>query len=249
MKFWESQGMVSRGAERRPLPSRRVLVAGAAALAAVAIVVLGTGLFTVTTVRFHGCASVPKDSLETVRIGLIGKNLVTLRTGWARERLASFREVESVRFARRPFHTLECRLVKREPVALLAAGSILEVDREGTLLPRRAGRGDIDLPVITGIGERSIAKESGRKSLARALEVLRLIRAEGFTPARQISEIHVDGDDIDLIWTGSGTLVKLGRDEHASRLRKLKAVGTVLLDSERYPAIVDLRFDRQVVIR
>jgi cell division septal protein FtsQ len=249
MKFWESQGMASRGASRRFRIPRRPLAGAAAALAAAAAAVFCTGLFTVTTVRFHGCASVPEDSLEIVRIGLIGRNLATLRTGWARERLASFREVESVRFARRPFHTIECRLVKREPVALLAAGSLMEVDREGVVLPPRAGRGDIDLPVITGIGERSLGREAGRRNLARALEVLRLIRAEGFSPAKQVSEIHVDGDDIDLVWTGSGTLIRLGRDEHASRVRKLKAVNTVLLDREGHPEIIDLRFNRQVIIR
>jgi cell division septal protein FtsQ len=249
MKFWESQGMASRGARRRLRIPRPALAAAAVALAAGAVAVFCTELFTVTTVRFHGCASVPKDSLETVRIGFTGSNLVTLRTGWAGERLAALPEVESVRFVRRPFHTVECRLVKREPVALLVAGSVREVDREGVVLPARAGRGDIDLPLITGIAERAVAKESGRRSLARALELLRLIRAEGVSPAGQVSEIHVDGEDIELVWTGTGTLIRLGRDEYASRVRKLKAVGTVLLDREGNPEIIDLRFDRQVIIR
>lgn len=249
MKFWESQTMASQRAPRRIRPGRRTLIATAAAIAAATAVVFCTELFTVATVRFHGCASIPKDSLEIVRAGLIGKNLLTLRARSARERLASFGEVESVRVTRRFFSTVECRLTKREPVALLLAGSMREVDGAGTVLPKRAGRGDIDLPVITGISERSVRKESGRRNLTRALEVLRLIRAEGFAPARQVSEIHVDGDDIDLVWTGSGTLIRLGRDEHAIRLQKLKAVSTVLLDREQRPAVVDLRFDRQVVIR
>ncbi len=249
MKFWESQTMASRAGGSGLRPRRRSIVAAGGFVAVAAALVFFPGLFTITDVRFSGCGSVPVDSLETVRIGLVGKNLATVSTNWARERLMANAEVEAVVFKRRFFHTLECRMQQRQPVALLLAGSALEVDREGVIIPRRAGHGDIDLPVITGIGDRALRKESGHRSLARAVEVLRLFREEGFSPASQLSEIHVDGDDIDLVWMGSGTLIRLGRDEYASRVRKLKAVTTVLRDRERYPALIDLRFDKQVIIR
>jgi cell division septal protein FtsQ len=241
--------MASRSGRARFRPRRRTLIVTAACVAAVAAVVFAPGLFTVTAVRFYGGGSVPKDSLETVRIGLIGKNLVTLSTGWARERLTACSEVESVAFKRRFLHTFECHVRIREPVAILCAGTVFEVDREGVVIPRRAGRGDIDLPVITGISERALRQERGRNSLARAVEVLGLIGAEGFSPAKELSEIHVDGEDIDLVWMGSGTLIRLGRDNYMSRVRKLRAVSSVLLDRERLPLLIDLRFDRQVIIR
>jgi len=221
----------------------------AAIIIAAAGVIFLSGLFTVENVRFHGCGTVPEDSLARVRESLLGRNLVTVSCTHARERLVSFGEVQTAVFKRRPFKTLECYLVKREPVALLIAGSIREVDREGVILPKRAGRGDIDLPVITGIDQKAIGKERGRQGIARALEVLVLFKELGFSPAKQLSEVHGSGDEIDLVWMGTGTLIKLGRDGYAGRVRKLRTVFGTLKDHEHFPRLIDLRFERQVVIR
>ena len=79
--------------------------------------------------------------------------------------------------------------------------------------------------------------------------MLRLFKELGFSPAKQLSEIHIAGDEIDLVWMGTGTLVRLGRDEYAMRVRKLRTVFGILNDREQFPKLIDLRFDRQVVVR
>jgi len=81
------------------------------------------------------------------------------------------------------------------------------------------------------------------------VEILALLKKLGLSPAKQLSEIHVAGEDVDLVWMGTGTLVKLGRDEYASRIRKLQTVVGILNDGDRFPRVIDLRFDRQVVVR
>jgi len=81
------------------------------------------------------------------------------------------------------------------------------------------------------------------------VEILDLFKKLGLSPARQLSEIHVSGENVDLVWMGTGTLVRLGRDGYASRVRKLKTVLSILSDGERFPSVIDLRFDRQVVVR
>lgn len=249
MKFWESRGMVARGASTGPRIPKKWFVLPAAIISAAACVVFWPGVFSITDVRFTGCGTIPKDSLQHIRESFIGKNLVTAPCAETRNRLLAFPEVRDAMFKRHAMHTLECSLVKREPVALLVAGDIFEVDADGIVIPKRAGKGDIDLPIITGIDRREIGSAAQSRSIARAVEVLKLFKELGFSPAKQLSEIHVESDEIDLVWMGTGTLVRLGREEYSGRVRKLRTVFGILNDREQFPQLIDLRFDRQVVVR
>jgi cell division septal protein FtsQ len=249
MRYWDSTGMASREASHRRRVSRIWFVLAAAAVAAAAGVALWSGIFIITDVQFFGGGTIPPDSLKRIRASLVGRNLVTVTFSDAREALLAFPEVRDAVFERRPWHAVECRVVKREPVALLVAGDILEVDGEGVIIPRRAGKGDVDLPVITGIGAQDLGRRSGARSIECAVEILELFKKLGLSPAKQLSEIHVSGEDIDLVWMGTGTLVRLGRDQYESRVRKLQTVVGILNDRERFPSVIDLRFDRQVVVR
>ncbi len=86
---------------------------------------------------------------------------------------------------------------------------------------------EIDLPVITGLAANDMEKDSGKKQVGKALEVLGLLKEFGFSPAEQLSEINVDGEDVVLVWMDSGTLVKVGRDGFEERIRKFRAVYSV----------------------
>jgi cell division septal protein FtsQ len=249
MRYWESTGMAARETSRRRRVPRKWLALAAGGIVVVAAVVLWSGIFIITDVQFFGGGTIPQDSMKRIRASLIGKNLATVSFSDARDMLLAFPEVRDAAFRRRPWHAVECRVAKREPVALLVAGDILEVDSEGVIIPRRAGKGDVDLPVITGIGPREIGDRSGARSIECAVEILELFKKLGLSPAKQLSEIHISGDGIDLVWMGTGTLVRLGRDQYASRVRKLGSVLSILNDREQFPSIIDLRFDRQVVVR
>jgi len=249
MRYWDSTGMAAREASLRRRVSLKWFALAAAGVAVASAVALWSGIFIITDVQFFGGGTIPQDSLKRIRASLIGRNLVTVSFSDARETLLAFPEVRDAVFKRHPRHAVECRVVKREPVALLVAGDILEVDAEGVIIPRRAGKGDVDLPVITGIGPREIGERSGARSIERAVKILELFKKLGLSPAKQLSEIHVSGENIDLVWMGTGTLVRLGRDEYANRVRKLKTVLGILNDRERFPSVIDLRFDRQVVVR
>ena len=47
----------------------------------------------------------------------------------------------------------------------------------------------------------------------------------------------------------SGTLVRVGRDGFEERIRKFRAVYHSLREQGGLPAQIDLRFDRQVIVR
>jgi cell division septal protein FtsQ len=210
---------------------------------------LGTGRLALHEVEFHGGVNLPGDSLRVIKASLLGKNMLTVSLSGIRERMLQFPEIRDVVFKRRLMGRIDCYLLQRKPVALVAGEQFLEIDLEGVVIPRHAGNADIDLPVVTGLGAGELDAPEGRASLSKALEVLLLLNEYGFSPAKQLSEIHVEGDEVMLVLLRTGTLVRLGSEDFSCRIRKLHAVYGALGDSERFPELIDLRFDRQVVVR
>ena len=209
----------------------------------------GTGRLALREVEFHGGVNLPSDSLQVIKASLLGKNMLTLPLSSIRERMLKFPEIRDVVFKRRLMGRIDCYLLRRKPVALIAGEQFVEIDWEGIVIPRHAGDADIDLPVVTGLGIEALDTPDGRAALLKALDVLRLLNEYGFSPAEQLSEIHVEGDEIMLVLIGTGTLVRLGSEKFPCRIRKLHAVYGALDENDRFPELIDLRFDRQVVIR
>ena len=134
-------------------------------------------------------------------------------------------------------------------VLLLADGEeTVELDATGAAVPRR-GSGGVDLPVLTGLSGRDLETEEGRLLVGKAIEVLGLLGEFGFPPDRHLSEIHVDGREVDLVWMETGTLIRTGSGGYREKIMKLRAVYGALDEDGRFPSLVDLRFDRQVVVR
>lgn len=71
----------------------------------------------------------------------------------------------------------------------------------------------------------------------------------GFSPDHQLSEIHIEDKEIILVWMDMGSVIRLGKEGFEQRIRKLKSVYGVLKEQKSFPKLVDLRFNRQVVIR
>ncbi len=243
--------MARRRREKRQVSPRVwLLPAGAAfALAAIVYAVFLTGFFEVHEIRVFGSRNLPLESLQE-RAGVwVGANVFTVPLSEIREMLKSDPSVGTVTFRRRLPHKLDCYLREREPVALLNLDRMAEVDADGVVIPADGRSMDIDLPVITGLDGKDVEKDSGRERIGKALEVLDLLKEFGFSPAEQLSEIHIDGDEIVLVWMDSGTLVRVGRDGFEERIRKFRAVYPSLREQGGLPHQIDLRFDRQVVVR
>lgn len=213
-------------------------------------VVFFTGVFSVQEVRLLGGGNFPVDSLKTVTAGIMGSNLLTVSLEKIRKQFLGFPQVRDVEFRRKPFHRIDCYVIEREPVAVVAAGGIYEVDADGVVIHGRYNTcGDIDLPIITGVPAREFGTPEGEKDLKAAVEVLQLLKSFGFSPAEQLSEIHCERDEIILVWMKTGTLVRMGEGDYEGKVRKFKAVYGSLEENGSFPELIDLRFDRQVVVR
>jgi cell division septal protein FtsQ len=224
--------------------------AGAVALlSALAAVVFLTGIFDLREIRIHGSRNLPLESLREKAGGYVGANVFTIPLTELRDLLQSEPSVGTVIFRRRLPHKLDCYLREREPVALVNLDNLAEVDGDGIVIPACGRSMNIDLPVITGLEKNGTEDDKGRRGIEKALEVLGLLKEFGFSPAEQLSEIHIAGDDVVLVWMNSGTLVKVGRERFEDRIRKFRAVYPSLLEQGGLPSEIDLRFERQVVVQ
>ena len=251
MKSKKSKRMVVRS-NRKPGKIwlwRLVPILSALLMCGMLYVSFGTGRLALREVEFHGGVNLPSDSLQVIKASLLGQNMLTVPLSNIRERILQFPEIRDVIFKRRLMGRIDCYLMQRKPVALVAGKHFVEIDWDGIVIPRHAGNADIDLPVITGLGVDALESPAGRAAILKALNVLRLLNEYGFSPAEQLSEIHVDGDEIMLVLLGTGTLVRIGSEDFSCRIRKLHAVYGALDEIERFPELIDLRFDRQVVVR
>jgi len=243
--------MARRFREKKRVSLRVWLMPTGAALALAAIVyaVFLTGFFELLEIRIHGSRNLPVESLKEKAEAWKGANIFTVSLSDIRKMLKNDPSVGTVTFRRRLPHRLDCYLREREPVALIILDDMAEVDADGVVIPSNGRSMDIDLPVITGLAAMEIEKDSGKKRIGKALEVLGLLKEFGFSPAEQLSEINVEGDDVVLVWMDSGTFVKVGRDRFEERIRKFRAVYPSLREQGGLPDLIDLRFDRQVIVR
>ncbi len=223
--------------------------AAALALAAILYAVFLTGFFRLDEICVHGSRNLPVESLREKMDEWVGANVFTVSLSDIRETLKSDPTVGRVTFRRRLPHRLVCYLREREAVAMIRLDTMAEVVAAGVVFPWNGRSIDIDLPVITGLAAKDMEEDSGKERIGKALEVLGLLKEFGFSPAEQLSEINITGDDVILVWIDSSTRVKVGRDGFEERIRKFRAVYSSLRERGGLPGLIDLRFDRQVIVR
>jgi cell division protein FtsQ len=145
--------------------------------------------------------------------------------------------------------TLRLRIVEREPVALLPTPTLEPVDVEGRRLPLDPARLHLDLPVLRP--RRSTAAAAAPAAIAPAArEIARLAEAEPSFWAN-VSVVTPEGARY-LVFDLSEPAVRLRVRIPLTPLRLREAMA-VLDDATgrtgEPPAILDLRFADQVVIR
>jgi len=206
-----------------------------------------TDFFTVREINIYEGTNLPVDSLSMLTEEYIGCNVFMVSLDNLKEKFLECSDVADVVFKRNLLRRIDCYLKARKPVAAVLCGGLREVDENGIMLSGRMTGESVDLPLITGIDD--LDSEAGREEIKVALRVLGLFKECGFSPAHQLSEIHVEDKEIILVWMDMGSVIRLGKEGFEQRIRKLKNVYGVLKEQKSFPMLVDLRFSRQVVIR
>jgi len=181
-----------------------------------------------------------------------GDNLLLVRPAAIESALRKNARVASVRVARYPGRVV-VHVAERRTLALVNAGTLLEVDDEGTVLtPLRRGLIP-DRPVVTGLRLRAVAPGTQLPGarLADLLRVVRLLESPEVGLVSEISEIASEAPGKAVLLTSRDQIPILVDPERVT-LAALRAVAATLRDvrgRDRKVLVLDARYRGQVVVR
>jgi cell division septal protein FtsQ len=208
--------------------------------------------FQVRAVELSGLLYLAPDEIRPRIPVHDGDNLLLVSPAAIEAALKKNARVLDVRVARYP-GKVSVRVVERRTFALVSAGSLLEVDQEGTVLtPLRRGL-IADRPVVTGLKLRPVppgTKLPGRR-LQELLRVVRLLEAPEVGLIAEISEIAADAPGRVVLRTSRDQIPILIDPERVT-LAAMRAVAATLRDvreRDRRALVLDARYRGQVVVR
>jgi cell division protein FtsQ len=201
----------------------------------------------------RGNARLSDADVRAVLAGLEGEHIIWTDLAEWRRRLLTSTWVRDAVLRRSLPSTVEVFVSERDPIGIgRMGGSLYLVDERGTVIDDYGpGYGDLDLPIVDGLGGRT-PEGDVRADAARAGLAARLIAS--LAAEREIAERLSQVDVTDLhnaavILNGDPAVIHLGEDQFLSRLQSYLELSSAL--RERVPEIdsVDLRFDERIYVR
>jgi len=164
--------------------------------------------------------------------------------------------IKKVYFWRRFPDRLTVRVQEREPVALFNVGELLPIDSEGVVLDLDLSENRLNLPILT---PRSVALSLDREPDAQPrLNRDGLLLLEAILSFKQnspellplISEFTIsEHGKVTLVTIKEGMRVVLGKWVEPDKLRYLKWMLEQVSRTEEKPALVDLSFEGQIILK
>lgn len=182
-----------------------------------------------------------------------GEDLFRVDPARARQALLLQPRIHEAQVSRRPLRGIEITVVEREPVLVVPHGVPWEIDSSGVLLDplQRGVTADVPLLIGSDLDEHLRPGTQVRSpSVLRGLAWARSLARRELQLSGQVSEIDVSDPLRTALTLLSGTRVVA--TPWPPSLQRLSALRVVLNDLERKgtPAEeVDVRFDRQVIVR
>jgi cell division protein FtsQ len=259
MALYQGRALSSGSRPRRPagLLSRilrvSVLLLAILALAHVPWGALRARAAIVSDVRVTGTRYL--DPARVIEIAAIrqGDDLFRIDRARARQALLLQPRIHEATVSRRPLRGVQIAVVEREPVLVVPRGVPWEIDSAGVLLDplQRGVTADVPLLIGSELDDRLRPGTHVRSpEVVRGLAWARSLARRELQLSGQVSEIDVSDPLRTALTLLSGTRVVA--PPWPPSLERLSALRVVLNDLERKgtPAEeVDVRFDRQVIVR
>ena len=242
---------------RRTSATKRRLVGAALIFCGVALaafflpgVLSGAGFLRVTTIAVRGHEHVSPGEVLALIGPLRGQNILMADLETYRQHLMASGWVKTATLRRVLPSTIEVSVEERDPIGLARVGGRLYlIDGEGTVIDEYGPRfAEGSLPIIDGVspgidGAIDETRAQLVSSLVAALEALPELSS-------RISQINVeDPYDAVVLLNDGPTLIHLGNEQFAERLREYLDLAPALRAHVADIDYVDLRFDRRVFIR
>ncbi len=178
-------------------------------------------------------------------IGLQGDmSLLAIDLNEIKENIEKQRWIRQVDLEKKFPHTLIIGVEKEKAWALVASDKLYYMNRWGEVFTESEKTGELDYPIITGIGRDEI---DGNQRLACAVEVLTLLEKEE-TPwsLNELSEIHVKRDgNIELYFSSLPLAIKLRGSELSRRIGDLRKLVKHLKDTGRIRMVKGINLNYQ----
>jgi hypothetical protein len=207
--------------------------------------------FRVRDVKISGTRFLDRDQVLHA-LGLTNETSVWSDPGVWAENVAGLRLVKDARVTRRMPGTLVVSVVERRPVALVPTPTLEPVDARGEFLPIDPAEHRLDLPIIDGVGTpvpgAHLLPWRGRRLAA---ELARLSDTDG-SFVQGVSEVTWKDDHTLVIrWSDPQVDFLVSQGAPSRRLREGLTVlqDAMARDGSHAPAVIDLRYADQVVVR
>jgi hypothetical protein len=242
--------------------ARRVILGGAVlGLLALAAPVAGVPVakllgrvppFRVDRIEVSGLLYLSFEEVRAILPVREGDNLLLLKTADVEEALRQNARIEDADVARR-LGGISIRVRKRRPFALVSAGSLVEVDEQGTVLEPLERGLLADRPVITGlkVGAPRNGSRLSSPALSDLLRLVALLESPQVGMIADISNIVSESRSRAVLHTARDQIPITVDPEQAS-LASMRALAATLRDIRaRGRAVegVDARYRGQVIVR
>lgn len=237
----------------RTVAARRIAAAVVLVLVAwrAGVAVTHSGMLRVRRVTVSGNQRLSSGEVMALLDGLVGRNILAVSLDEWRQRVMECPWVDDATLRRSLPSTIDVTVTERFPIAIGRIGDELYlVDDRGGVIDEYGPRyGDLDLPILDGLG--AVPGREPELDESRARLAARLLNAVRAKPevARRISQLDVsDPHDAVVIVDGDTARLRLGEDRFLERLQSYFELRDAIRESVPDVDYVDLRFGERVFV-
>jgi cell division septal protein FtsQ len=188
---------------------------------------LGDPYFRVREVEVEGGQKITRETLLSLTVIEGMPNLFSVRLKEVVKRLESHPWIEQVRVRKVFPNKILIQIEERKPMAIIQLEELYYIDIKGEIFSRLGERDEYNYPYLTGLTRQVLEKDpvEAKRLISKALELLRIVSQEKFTPLEEISEIHMQkAFGIHCFTKAEGVEVKMGWEDFAEKLKRLSLI-------------------------
>jgi cell division protein FtsQ len=145
--------------------------------------------------------------------------------------------------------TLSIKVIEREPIALISAGSLYYIDAEKKIMQYNYYKEIIDLPIITGV---KIDSSESSPELETVVNVLKTLKKDYSDLYNQISEISIKNNNQIVFYSNNNCVpIYVGSDDIIHKLENLNSFWKeyAIYENLKNIEFIDIRYNDQVVVK
>lgn len=213
---------------------------------------LGDPYFRVRKVEVEGGRKITRETLLSLTVIEGMPNLFSVRLKEVVKRLESHPWIEQVRVRKVFPNKILIQIEERKPMAIIQLEELYYIDIKGEIFSPLGERDEYNYPYLTGLTRQVLEKDpaEAKRLIKKALELLRIVSQEKFTPLEEISEIHMQkAFGIHCFTKAEGVEVKMGWEDFAEKLKRLSLIWSDLRKRGWSAVSIDCSDLKRIVVK